>query len=91
MLLFIIWFFCCFARLFLYSFEIILWRNKKIDPTAKKIKRRTFAKVFINITEVSLFFMFLFNQIYDNTEGNKFLNLKNRFECAAKVYKGITL
>jgi len=53
-----------FARLFLYSFEIILWKNKKIDPTAKNVKERYFSKIFINITEVSLFLMFLFYQIF---------------------------
>jgi hypothetical protein len=47
------------GRVILYIFEIKLWRNKKIDPTAKKVKRRTFAKIFINISEVALFFIFL--------------------------------
>jgi predicted small integral membrane protein len=47
------------CRVFLYIFEITLWRNKKIDPTAKKVKRRTFAKIFINLSEVALLFIFL--------------------------------
>jgi predicted small integral membrane protein len=47
------------ARIFLYIFEITLWKNTKIDPTAQKVKNRTFVKIFINLSEVALFFTFL--------------------------------
>ena len=45
---------CC-----LYTYEILLWSNFKIDPTAVRVKRRTFAKVFCILTEVGLFLMIL--------------------------------
>ena len=91
MLMLILYLFQNLGRVFLYFFEIKIWRNKKIDPTAKALKRRTFFKVIFNISEVTLFFIFLFLQIISSKDGikNGFELLKSRFTCANKVYEGL--
>jgi hypothetical protein len=37
----------------------MLWKNKKIDPRAKAVKRRTLFKIIFNISEVILILIFL--------------------------------